>query len=299
MPNYVYKITFRSRIIRKEPPYYYIGSKTNVIFSNNKLINSTNKEYWGSSKYKGYNNFVIEDDPVCEILEEVKDKKLLRIREAEIQKECSAHTSIEYFNMALATDNKWIDPDYAVYKCIADANKKVRLKRDDPLVVSGLYVGLTKGYKVSTETIEKISKSLSGDKNGFFGKQHSAETKAVIGAKNHLHLMAEERRKLSSETARKTFKGKPKSIDQRKKMSESGKGYVTLKNVESGVSMRVKKSELETIDKSIWKNAYSIAAKNGTLKGSTCFACGFYSTSSAMIARWHNRNCKRGTNANN
>lgn len=87
---------------------------------------------------------------------------------------------------------------------------------------------------------QKLSDAKSGDKfigekNSFYGKHHSDETKAKlsiarkgkkIGNQNPFygkHHTDEVKQKIA-ETARKTFSGKPKSDEQKRKMSLAAKG---------------------------------------------------------------------------
>lgn len=87
---------------------------------------------------------------------------------------------------------------------------------------------------------KKLSDAKSGDKwigekNSFYGKHHSKETKEKIsrihkgkrlGADNPFYgkTHTNEHKKMFSELAKKTFSGKPKSEEQKKKMSEAAKG---------------------------------------------------------------------------
>lgn len=49
------------------------------------------------------------------------------------------------------------------------------------------------GRKASKETKQKLSAARQGDKNGFFGKQHSIETKAKISKANKGNYIGDER----------------------------------------------------------------------------------------------------------
>lgn len=64
---------------------------------------------------------------------------------------------------------------------------------------------MKKGH--SKESKEKIRQSTLGDKNPFYGKQHSTETKKKIGEKNSGRVWNEEQRKNLSEVRKKQFGG--------------------------------------------------------------------------------------------
>ncbi|AKA61894.1 homing endonuclease [Proteus phage vB_PmiM_Pm5461] len=175
--NFVYKVIFNNRIKNKTMPYYYIGSKTNASYVNNKIICSDGKEYYGSSKYKNYYDFI--DDSVevviLEKYETITHSELLKI-ESKYQKEVKAKTNPEYFNLDYAcSHNSYCNSKYATYKHIK-TGKCIRLERNHPLVKSGEYVGVTYGKKLSNCHKSNISKSVSGENNGFYGKTHSKET---------------------------------------------------------------------------------------------------------------------------
>jgi group I intron endonuclease len=81
---------------------------------------------------------------------------------------------------------------------------------------------------LSEETKEKISRSKMGDRNSFFGKHHSDETKKVLSqrivseqtrkkissGRTGLHMSAETKQKISN-----TQKGRPKSAEHKAKIS--------------------------------------------------------------------------------
>jgi len=66
---------------------------------------------------------------------------------------------------------------------------------------------------------KNISESVSGEKNGFYGKKHSEETKEKISQKNKGKKRTEEHIKKIKEA-----NSKPKSEQHKKKISESRKG---------------------------------------------------------------------------
>ena len=87
----------------------------------------------------------------------------------------------------------------------------------------------TKNQTHSEETRRRMSETMIGEKNHFYGKAHSEETRkkmsdAQKGNKNHNYgkrLSEEHRRKIGE-----AHKGKTISDETRRKMSESSKGQV-------------------------------------------------------------------------
>ena len=122
-----------------------------------------------------------------------------------------------------------------------------------------------KGLKHAEETKIKISSSLIGEKNPFFGKIHSDDTKQKMSnslkgrqAHNKGKSMSEEARKKLSE-ARKGIapynKGKPMSEEQRKKISEAKKGMeATNKGIPHSEETRRKMSATKLKNKLLHSN---------------------------------------------
>ena len=251
--NVIYKIIFIDRLKSNIKPYYYIGSKTNCSIINGKIIDSVGNEYYGSSKYKNYKEITKIEKIEINILfqsDDISYKDLLLL-EKEYHILNDVVTSTEYFNLNIATINNYSDPEYGTYKHI-ETNKYVRLKRDHPLVLNGTYVGATKNSKHTKETLNKMSVSNSGDKNGFYGKTHSDETKDKIRLKVSGKKHSEEsKRKMSA-----SGKGKPKSEEHKSKLGR--KGYIMLKNINTSESIRILKEDKDKYDSNIWMNPYKI-----------------------------------------
>lgn len=131
-----------------------------------------------------------------------------------------------------------------------------------------------------------LSESMRGNNNGFFGKKHTEESKRKIREKRKLQVTTEETKRKMSETRT----GVVKSEEHRRKIGESGKGKVPLKNVETGESVRVDRSELYRFDPNIWKNPFAMACKEQPK--STCPHCGKTSNSPGNMKRWHFDKCK-------
>ena len=182
--NYIYKVIFNSRIKQNTPPFYYIGSKTKAEYINGKIIEENGKEYFGSSRYPGYHSF-IDENTTIEILEEyenISHEDLLSI-ESRYQHECIAKTNPDYFNLDYACGhNSYAKSNYGTYKhCVT--GKCIRLPTNHEAVLSGEYVGATKDKKLSKDHKAAISKGVSGENNGFYGRKHSEETLNTIAEK--------------------------------------------------------------------------------------------------------------------
>jgi hypothetical protein len=151
----VYKFIFTERLKNKTPPYYYIGSKSNCEFKNGKIYDNRGNIYCGS--LKTINKAEVKTDAVhVELLAEFTTYTNALNYESQIQKAFDVVADFEYYNRAITTVNNFSDPDYATYKHI-DTGKTVRLLRNHSKVISGEYVSVSKGTKLSDETRTKIS----------------------------------------------------------------------------------------------------------------------------------------------
>ena len=84
-----------------------------------------------------------------------------------------------------------------------------------------------KGKQLSDETKKKISESTSGEKNPFYGRQHSEETRRKLSEANKGKQLPEEQKKKISEALigeKNPFYRKHHSYESKKKISESLKG---------------------------------------------------------------------------
>ena len=95
--------------------------------------------------------------------------------------------------------------------------------RDDPLCINECGGG-NGGHEVGEETRRKLREShigkQTGDKNSFYGKKHSEETKQRLREATKVYFSDPENRRRQSES----HKGKKPSKETRRKMSESNKG---------------------------------------------------------------------------
>lgn len=248
MKNIVYKITFTERKKNNILPYYYIGSKSNCNFVDGKILDKNNNEYIGSSRYKDYKIIAKNSTLDIQILKEFDLYEDALLYECEIQKKYDVVKSLEYFNLSLATQSNFTHPGYGTYRHAEDFNKKIRLKTNDPLILDGTYVGVTKDYKHSNETKEKISNLNSGKNNHFYGKSHTNETKEKISKINKGRIVSDETKKKMSNTR----KGVLKSADHKSKIGR--KGYIMLKNINDGKSIRILKEDNINYDLNVWVN---------------------------------------------
>lgn len=176
-PHVVYLIT----VNRRELPNRYIGSKSNIQIQDGKMIHRK-KEYSGSSTVSGYKEILLECGYSVEILASFDN-----YQEA-LEAEKSTHVlydvvaSKEFFNKAIATVNSYSDPAFATYKH-TEVDKIARLPRNHPQVLAGIWVGVSKGSKQAASANQKRSQSLLGEKNHFFGKKHTEESKQKAATK--------------------------------------------------------------------------------------------------------------------
>ena len=140
--NIVYKITFKTREANNTKPFMYIGSKSNCTFENGRIITARGKEYFGSSRFKGYNDIVQnESDILIEILHECD------VYADALKLELSQHIANDvvldsrYFNQQFATESSFADPDYKTMRHI-ETGKICRLRESE---ITSDWEGTSKG----------------------------------------------------------------------------------------------------------------------------------------------------------
>ena len=197
MSNIVYLMKFH----RTELPNLYIGSKSNCkvvdgrMYGKRGLYEGSSRDSTFASLVKsgiGYDLFVIGEFSSY-------DDALRAERAAHIRHDVVA--SPKFFNKSLALENNYSNPEYATYKHV-ETGKVARLKRMHPDVISGEWVGVTKG-RVMPDS-ERGIRSMPGSKNPFYGKSHSNITKQSISKANSTAL-----------------RGKKKTDEHRTKLSEA------------------------------------------------------------------------------
>lgn len=129
---------------------------------------------------------------------------------------------------------------------------------------------------------KELSCKMKGANNHFFGKKHTQETKKKISdlAKGRVKT-----KKTIATWIEKVAK-KPASEKQKLAASAASKNKIMLKNVETGMCVKVDKQDAMLYDSEKWKNPASISQFK-----STCVFCGL-TTVNGNIRRWHNENCK-------
>lgn len=279
MKHIVYKMTFKNRRLNNEMPYLYIGSKSNCTFENGTIYDSKGNPYYGSSTWNDYDNIVKNDNIEVEILKESDDYTAILNYESTIQKQLDVVASPLYFNKSIAAVNNFTDPNYATYKHTI-TEKTVRLSRDHPMVLSGEYVGVSKGSTFSEN--ERKKRGKWGKENPFYGKKHSDKTKQIISKANSGRKQSREQIDNFIEKVAK----KPKSKEHREKIGRANRGFVTIKNKNTKECVRIPREQLSDYDLTIWLSPSKIHQKR--IK---CKYCGIESTV-GNINRWHNEKCK-------
>lgn len=283
MKNIVYKLTFNKRKEENIMPFLYIGSKTKCNIKDGIIFDKSGNPYYGSSTWKDYSTIVANDDITVEVLFESESYKEVLNKENELQQQYDVVSSPEYFNKSLAMANTFHYPDYGTFRHV-ETNKVVRLPINHPHVISGEYVGATKGYSGSAESNSK--KGRSGEENPFYGKSHTEETKEKIRESKLGTILSEEHKQKIGNA----HKGVPKSDEHKRKIGR--KGLITLINKDTKESIRIPKEEADNYDKSIWLNPYALKSLNGETEKRTCPHCGKV-CDVLNYNRWHNDNCKK------
>lgn len=243
------------------------------------ILDSSRLEYSGSSTDQNYETVLEKYGYTVELLSTHETYKEANLEERRLHILYDVVASPEYFNKINAVESNYADPDYATYKHTL-TGKVARLPRNHPKVLSGEWVGVTKGLKISHEG----NKPKYGEENHFYGKKHSEETKALISLKNTgatlgIPKTAEHRSNISN-----ALKGKPKSEEHKAK----NRGKVMLQNIDTLEIVRVDKILVGVeYDPKIWVNPKKIKPDRREF----CIHCGIESNV-GNIRRWHNDNCK-------
>ena len=249
--NIVYKMTFLSRLENNTPPFYYIGMKTNCSFKDNIILGKNEKPYWSSSGSSKFMDCLKLEFPLVEILFESENQDDVCKKERELLCEVDARHNPNYFNMTNGTvDPTFHSSDYASYRHKDNMDVYKRLKRNDPLVLSGEFVGTTKGIKGKW----KIDSNAFGEKNSFYGKTHSDETKkylSYLASQQHLSKTKEDYLVFSQ-----SRKGLKNSDYQKQQSSKAGKGKVMLANPFTGECKRISRfsEEYNSLISEGWEN---------------------------------------------
>lgn len=192
------------QVNKKNIPNKYIGSKSNCDVIDGKIISCRKTIYTGSSKNKLFKKDLEKYGYVVYVLGQFEQPLEALKYERETHLLYDVVLNSEFYNLSIATENNFTNPEYAIFKNI-ETGKIARIKRNHDMVLSGVWVGVTKGRILSEE--EKRKKSRPGKLNPFYGKTHTFETK-----------------KLLKELCKKTFKDVAKTEEHKKKISMANKG---------------------------------------------------------------------------
>jgi len=244
------------------------------------IIDRHGKPYYGSSFWHGYDSIVessrqhIKVDVLAAIKTDEYRDLIARERELQLERDVVADT--RFFNKSIAGVNTFADPNYATFRHTT-TNKTVRLRRDHPLVIAGLYRGVTSGMTFP----ERDYPDRSGSNNPFYGKRHPDHVIRRIAEQNRGSKRTEDVRIKMSEQRT----GVPKAEDHRRKLGRPG--LMMVRNVATDEVRRVPVDDYygDVYDRSLWFPNGMFNAKKAT-----CEHCGTTSTP-ANISRWHNDNC--------
>lgn len=274
-------IVYRINLNREELPNSYIGSKSNCSIINGKIIDQRGKEYVGSSTYPNYLEIMQSGiEYYVEILFEGSDYNEIIKTEANIQRQMDVVVDPKFFNLSIAGESTFANPEYATMRHVL-TGKVARIQKNHPKIISGEWVGLTRGRIMSD--VERRSKAMVGEENPFFGRKHSEKSK---------HLMASNTdgktswNKRTDESKKKWFNAakRPKTDQHKQKIGR--KNLVMLQNIHTKEIIRVPKTDIRYCDIE-WVNPKKITPE----KRYACIVCGI-ETTNGNIKRWHNERCK-------
>lgn len=278
--NIVYKVVFNRRKEMNQYPYYYIGSKCNCLYEDGKIYGKKNRLYYGSSTRKDYKSIVKEElsHITVELLGNFEKYQDCLEFERWVQIKNDVVASVEYFNKAYANGKPCAG--YGSFRHTI-TGEYVRLPKDHELVLSGVYVGVTKGKTLSEDHKAKIGRS--GSENKFFGKSHSLETKKILSEKQYRNRLWERR---TEEHKCKLLEAqrRPKSKEHREKIGR--KGYVVVRNTQTNEIQRMMKDD-ERLKTGLWVNPNKSVIPDKY----ECMHCKKL-CSKPNLNRWHNDNCK-------
>lgn len=270
MTHLVYLLEFD----REKLPNKYVGSKSNATFDGEKIIGKRGV-YYGSSRDPEMSALLQETNPRVHILGEFSSyQEALEFERSEhIRLDVVANA--EFFNKIVANESNYANPEYATYRH-STTGKRVRLRRDHPLVLDGTYVGVTKGAVLSEE--QRRKRGRSGEDNYFFGRSHDEATKALLSTKKLARGDARTPDQVAAWV--ENVAKRKKSIEHRSKIGR--KGLVMLQNKETLEILRISKEEASALDPALWANPRKL--KPEALHA--CATCGKLARKSTL-ARYH------------
>ena len=135
--------------------------------------------------------------------------------------------------------------------------------------------------------IDTLKVTMLGENNPFYGKKHSDETRKLLSEKVKDWYSNNKVPKERIDNWIEKVAKRPASEKQKMAASRSSKNKVMLKNIHTGVCIKVDKSEALCYDTLTWKNPAAISQRKDV-----CVHCGIESVA-GNIKRWHNDNCKK------
>lgn len=294
----VYMITFTKRLENNIKPYYYIGSKSKCNIIDGVIFDKKDNAYWGSSTCKTFKKLLQEgEEKHCQILSYCMDFASMIDMERKLQEVNDVVADTRFFNKAYASKNNYSNPEYATYKNL-ETGKIARLPRNHIKVLNGEWVGVTKGVVESEHRRREKSKKMLGEKNHFFGKTHSNETKNKILQTLSDYYQTEDGIELrKSASLRMIGDNNPM---RKNVMSESHKESIRayhserimLKNKISEEARYFKKNsqEFENLDRTVWVRPYILRERGKIIKCPYCDKEGEHNNSA--FRKWHFENCK-------
>lgn len=214
-----------------------------------------------------------------------------RIDEQIIQTLFDVVSDIRFFNRSLATANNYDNPEYATYKHYINQHEIRRLPRNHEKVLSGEWVGVTKGHIVPEERLQFMRDNFKGENGSFYGRKHTQESidknrecKKLWWINNPEHV------DIQSKRATLTFKGKKQTPSHIAKRSVNNMGFVIFKHQDTGEILRLhnESDEFKNLDRNIWKNPHQLRE----IKLTNCTVCGVEGEDCYMFNHWHNDNCR-------
>lgn len=284
---------FIDRMLNNIEPYYYIGCKSKCVYENGLIIGNRG-EYWGSSKDKEYIELLEHSKPKIEIISWFDDYNEALLCEKEYHINHNVVKSSKYFNKSIATISTYHKPNFGTFKCVI-SGKIVRLNVNDPDVINGNFVGVTKGYIQTDEC--KNKKKRFGEDNHFFSKKHSVESINKMSKNATIRNLEPEFNKMLSENCSKRFKGVPKSEEHKKKIGR--KGFMMIKNLNTGECLRILVNDRCDYDKKIWVTPFKYKSVHDGFDKIECKYCNKIFKKCSMFYRWHDTNCKEYKGVNN
>ncbi len=239
----IYIIIFQDRREKGIFPHSYIGSKTNCTVVDGVILDKKGKPYWGSSTSEEMKILLQSEEPKHAVVLYKSDthENLIQM-EYKIQVQNDVLASPLFFNKGLAGSNIFTDPLFATYRNI-ETGVFVRLLRTDPRI-GLLFVGTTAFTPEEKQVLEQQKKQQS------------------------IITQAKKRKRVSD-----FFKGIPKSLEQRGKMSASHKhkGEVYVEDIDGN---RKWVSSEEYSKSTGLRTPQSIAYSRGQTKKILCGHCG-------------------------